>query len=85
MHVVLEILEARLLMRYPYMIYIVLRVCLPYCRYVSRVDFECRHPVRIGNESDGGWDICLSHPFLLVRPCLVYSFGSVQSVLSLGY
>lgn len=50
------------------------------CRYVSQVHVECKHPSRIGNVSDGGWDICLSPPFQLVQPCLVYSFGYVVFV-----
>lgn len=43
---------------------------------------ECETHTRIGNESDGGWDICLSPPFQLVQPCLVYSFGCVSFILS---
>lgn len=43
--------------------------------YVSQVHVDCKIHARIGNKTDGGWDICLTPPFQLVQPCLVYSFG----------
>jgi len=56
---------------------------ISYCyRHVSQMHVECRNAARIGNKSDGGWDICLSPPFQLVQPCLVYSFGYVSFVES---
>jgi hypothetical protein len=43
--------------------------------FVSETHASCRDHVRVGNKSDGGWDVCLTGPFRLVKPCLVYSFG----------
>jgi len=45
------------------------------------VHVDCKIHARIGNKTDGGWDICLTPPFQLVQPCLVYSFGYMSFIV----
>ncbi|KAL4216675.1 hypothetical protein ACF0H5_024398 [Mactra antiquata] len=44
-------------------------------RYVEDKDVLCANDVRLGAQHDGGWNVCMSPPFKLKHPCLVYSFG----------
>jgi len=48
---------------------------LNFHEYVSRTHVSCKEHIRVGNVSDGGWDVCIAHPYHLNKPCLVYSFG----------
>jgi hypothetical protein len=42
---------------------------------VSHIHYNCSQSVRLGNQDDGGWNACISEPYFLREPCLVYSFG----------
>ncbi|KAK7482162.1 hypothetical protein BaRGS_00026627 [Batillaria attramentaria] len=44
-------------------------------RYLENKDVRCNNDVRLGHPHDGGWNVCLSPPFSLIRPCVVMSFG----------
>lgn len=44
-------------------------------KYLENKDIICKNDRRMGDQHDGGWNVCLSPPFELKKPCLVYSFG----------
>ncbi|XP_059153097.1 probable methyltransferase-like protein 24 isoform X2 [Physella acuta] len=44
-------------------------------RYLENKDVRCLKDTRLGNWNEGGWNVCLSPPFLFKRPCIVFSFG----------
>lgn len=44
-------------------------------RYLENKDVRCNNDVRLGHPHDGGWNVCISPPFSLQRPCVVMSFG----------
>lgn len=44
-------------------------------KYLENKDIRCENDMRIGNWNDGGWNVCLSPPFKLAEPCVVFSFG----------
>lgn len=48
-----------------------------YHEYLSTVQFHCKHVVRMGKVSDGGWDVCHDYMFMPspTSPCIIYSFG----------
>ena len=46
-------------------------------RYISDLQVGCDRIIRLGEECDGGWDICDDSDFRPDKPCLVYSFGYV--------
>ena len=46
-------------------------------RYLGKTEMGCSKVIKLGNEGWGSWDICLSGPFALKEPCLIYSFGYV--------
>ncbi|BFZ14225.1 hypothetical protein BsWGS_17264 [Bradybaena similaris] len=43
--------------------------------YLENKDVRCDKDVRLGNWHDGGWNVCLSPPFVFQQPCVVFSFG----------
>src|SRR6218665_1585552 len=49
------------------------------CRFVAELHIECTRHVRVGNITDGGWDMCIAGPYQPTSDgsCLVYSFGFV--------
>ncbi|XP_052236939.1 uncharacterized protein LOC127848487 isoform X3 [Dreissena polymorpha] len=44
-------------------------------RYFQQKQITCDNDVRLGFQHDGGWNVCMTPPFTLTKPCLVYSFG----------
>ncbi|XP_076438999.1 putative methyltransferase-like protein 24 [Babylonia areolata] len=44
-------------------------------KYLENKDVRCNNDMRLGHPHDGGWNVCLSPPFSLLRPCVVMSFG----------
>ena len=48
---------------------------LIYFRFLEQKDVICKNDKRLGTQHDGGWNVCMSPPFELIKPCLVYSFG----------
>ncbi|XP_055872914.1 uncharacterized protein LOC106063978 isoform X1 [Biomphalaria glabrata] len=44
-------------------------------RYLENKDVKCVKDARLGSWNDGGWNVCLSPPYKLIPPCVVYSFG----------
>ncbi|XP_070178650.1 uncharacterized protein [Littorina saxatilis] len=44
-------------------------------KYLENKDVRCNNDVRLGHPHDGGWNVCLSPPFSLLKPCVVMSFG----------
>ena len=44
-------------------------------RYLENKDVICEKDRRLGFQHDGGWNVCMSPPFQLKEPCLIYSFG----------
>lgn len=46
-----------------------------YHEYISSLQFGCGSIIRLGEEADGGWDICDDTPYRPGAQCLVYSFG----------
>ncbi|GFR99373.1 methyltransferase-like protein 24 [Elysia marginata] len=44
-------------------------------KYLENKDIRCENDMRIGNWNDGGWNVCLSPPFKVAEPCVVFSFG----------
>lgn len=46
-------------------------------RFVAELHIECTRHVRVGNITDGGWDMCIAGPYQPTSDgsCLVYSFG----------
>ena len=48
-------------------------------RLIGDLQIECLDVRHMGNRGDGGWDVCLSPPYLPQQNnCLVYSFGLVN-------
>ena len=45
------------------------------CSESKRLDITCPQQVRMGRKEDGGWDVCVTGPYNIVEPCLIYSFG----------
>ncbi|XP_063408893.1 probable methyltransferase-like protein 24 [Mytilus trossulus] len=46
-----------------------------YHEYISSLQFGCDNIIRLGEEADGGWDICDDTLYRPSTKCLVYSFG----------
>ncbi|XP_064596278.1 uncharacterized protein LOC135462903 [Liolophura sinensis] len=44
-------------------------------RYIESKDVRCAMAQRLGHPHDGGWNVCLSPPYGLKKPCIVFSFG----------
>ncbi|XP_012945209.1 uncharacterized protein LOC106013592 [Aplysia californica] len=44
-------------------------------RYLENKDVRCEKDQRLGGMHDGGWNVCLSPPYVLGNPCIVFSFG----------
>jgi hypothetical protein len=46
-----------------------------YFKYIQTTPFFCQHVLRLGRQSDGGWDVCHDRMLQYKNPCIVYSFG----------
>lgn len=46
-----------------------------YHGYISELQVGCDNIVRLGEEADGGWDVCSDEQYKPQKTCLVYSFG----------
>jgi len=44
-------------------------------KYIKAMQITCPQKTRIGTAEDGGWDACITGPFNISAPCLVYSIG----------
>ncbi|CAL1528142.1 unnamed protein product [Lymnaea stagnalis] len=44
-------------------------------RFVENKDIKCERDLRLGSWNDGGWNVCMSPPYKLLSPCVVFSFG----------
>ncbi|GFO29573.1 methyltransferase-like protein 24 [Plakobranchus ocellatus] len=44
-------------------------------KYLENKDIRCENDMRLGNWHDGGWNVCLSPPYTMAAPCVVFSFG----------
>ncbi|CAH1774535.1 unnamed protein product [Owenia fusiformis] len=43
--------------------------------WLEKTQVHCDDVIRIGNQQDGGWNMCVSGPYKPQEKCLVYSFG----------
>ncbi|XP_052265459.1 probable methyltransferase-like protein 24 [Dreissena polymorpha] len=46
-----------------------------YHRYIELPQLRCDRKLRLGNQDDGGWDLCDDRNFRPEKPCIAYSFG----------
>ncbi|VDI82709.1 Hypothetical predicted protein, partial [Mytilus galloprovincialis] len=46
-----------------------------YRRYLTSTQIHCKEVLRIGDITDGGWNVCHDTQYRPSYPCLVYSFG----------
>lgn len=44
-------------------------------KYLEAKDVICKDDQRVGYQHDGGYNVCLSPPMKLKKPCVVFSFG----------
>ena len=50
-------------------------------RQIRMATFQCHHQMLLGPEEDGGWQVCVYGDYDIRKPCLVYSFGWVATLL----
>jgi hypothetical protein len=43
--------------------------------YIVQAEITCPDTVRVGNKGDGGYVVCVTPPYNIQAPCLVWSFG----------
>ena len=46
--------------------------------YLDNMDYLCHRKLRMGRSGDGGWEVCDDYEYRPIKPCIVYSFGSVD-------
>ncbi|CAI9735748.1 Hypothetical predicted protein [Octopus vulgaris] len=44
--------------------------------FLIRKEIWCKRNERLGHQGAGGWNVCLSPPFGLIKPCIVYLIGT---------
>ncbi|GAB1605681.1 methyltransferase-like protein 24 isoform X1 [Argonauta hians] len=44
--------------------------------FLIRKEIWCKRNERLGHQGAGGWNVCMSPPFGLTRPCIVYLIGT---------